>query len=125
MVESHFNAAHNLRSYKGKCEKLHGHNWKVQIFLQGTKLNNTGMIMDFGKIKEKIQKITQKLDHTYLNSIPPFNKINPTSENLAQHIYKKMNSIINNKQCFISKVTVWETEKNCASYYMKDTKPKR
>ncbi len=117
MAESHFDAAHNLRNYKGKCEKLHGHNWKVQVFLKGDTLNETGMVMDFGKIREKIKKIMQKLDHNYLNTIPPFNKINPTSENIAKYIYEKMCSTINAKECSISRVTVWETEKTCASYY--------
>ncbi len=120
MVETHFNAAHKLRNYKGKCEKLHGHNWKIAVFLKGTKLNKTGMIMDFGQIKEEIKKITKKLDHAYLNTTSPFNKINPTSENIAQYIFKKMNSLIKKQQCEVSKVTVWETEKNCATYFRED-----
>jgi len=120
MVESHFNAAHKLRDYKGKCEQLHGHNWKVAVFLKGDKLNKTGMIMDFGRIKELIQKITKKLDHTYLNTTPPFNKINPTSENIAQYIFEKMSYLIKKQQCEVSRITVWETEKNCATYYQRD-----
>ena len=86
MVEMTFSAAHRLRTGNKKCERLHGHNWKVQLFLSGNKLNKDGVLLDFKEIKEKLEKIVIPLDHTYLNEISSFKKINPTSENIAYYL---------------------------------------
>ena len=112
MVETDFSAAHQLRGYKGSCERLHGHNWKVQVFLEGEELDETGMLIDFKEIKKKTDKLMEKLDHQYLNELPKFGKINPTTENIAKYIFGELSKKINN----IKKVTVWESEKSCASY---------
>ncbi len=104
-----FSAAHNLRQYKGKCEKLHGHNWKVEVEVQGKKLGKSGMLIDFHELKKKLEDILAELDHGYLNEIHPFDKINPTSENLAKYIFESL-------PCHPSKVTVWESDTACASY---------
>jgi len=117
MVEMTFSAAHRLRTGNKKCERLHGHNWKVQLFLSGNKLNKDGVLLDFKEIKEKLEKIVIPLDHTYLNEIPSFKKINPTSENIAYYLYQKLKVLFSkNKGTEISKVTVWEGEKTSASY---------
>jgi 6-pyruvoyltetrahydropterin/6-carboxytetrahydropterin synthase len=111
-VEGNFSSAHNLRGYKGKCEALHGHNWKVEAALASDSLNKTGMVIDFKILKRKLRNILEKLDHKYLNRIPYFQKINPTSENIAKYIYERL------KACRLSPkaVTVWESENSCATY---------
>ena len=112
MVETDFSAAHQLRGYKGSCERLHGHNWKVQIFLEGEELDEIGMLIDFREVKEKANRLIEKLDHRYLNELPEFSKVNPTTENIARYIFRELSKEINN----IKKVTVWESENSCASY---------
>lgn len=111
-----FSAAHNLRGYKGKCEQLHGHNWKVEVEVTGPKLNKLGMLMDFHDIKADLQAVLDKFDHSYLNEVPPFNKINPTSENLAAYIFKSLNSQLATRNTKLSKVIVWESDNASASY---------
>lgn len=116
MVEGNFSAAHNLRGYKGKCEKLHGHNWKVQIVFSGEKLNKQGMLVDFQETSGKLKQILKNLDHTYLNKLPAFRKINPTSENIAHYIFTHLKSILSDKNLQLKRVAVWETENSSASY---------
>jgi len=122
LVEDYFNAAHRLRNYQGKCEELHGHNWKVQVHVAAEKLDKAGMLMDFKDLKEHLKNILQKLDHHYLNEVSPFDKFNPTSENLARFVYQGLKESLAGTQVNLSKVTVWETEKACASY--SEMKPK-
>ncbi|MDO8734792.1 MAG: 6-carboxytetrahydropterin synthase QueD [Elusimicrobiota bacterium] len=117
-VESDFAAAHNLRNYKGKCEKLHGHNYKVHLTVSGETLDKSGMLIDFTDLKIILKEVLSRFDHGYLNDISPFDKINPTAENIAKHIHHKVKFQIPNSKSQI-KVTVWETEKNCATYYEK------
>lgn len=111
-VEAGFSAAHNLRGYKGKCEDLHGHNWKVEVEVKSVKLNNIGMVMDFGLIKEALNNILEKLDHKYLNEIPYFKKVNPTSENIAKYIFDCIKSQVPS----VNLVRVWESENSSAAY---------
>jgi 6-pyruvoyltetrahydropterin/6-carboxytetrahydropterin synthase len=111
-IEGHFSSAHNLRGYKGKCESLHGHNWKVEVEAAGDKLNKTGMLMDFKLLKAGLHKILEKLDHKYLNKLPYFKKINPTSENVAKFIYDNLALKIKG----LKSVTVWESQ-NCRARY--------
>lgn len=101
-----FSAAHRLRNYKGRCENLHGHNWKVELRLSGTELDRTGLLYDFTDIKKVLEAILLKLDHTYLNELAYFKKINPTSENIAQYIYKNAGIKIRDKRIRVAKVTV-------------------
>ncbi|MFH1784175.1 MAG: 6-carboxytetrahydropterin synthase QueD [bacterium] len=117
-----FNAAHNLRNYKGKCESVHGHNWKVDVTLRGVELDKSGMVLDFKEIKKATEKVLSKLDHKHLNKIVPFNRISPSSENIARYIYEKLAS----QQVFLRKkvlgkywlyrVMVWETETSRVAY---------
>lgn len=115
-VISEFSGAHNLRHYKGKCEDLHGHNWKVEVSVAGDKLDEIGMFVDFRQLKEKLNKVLETLDHKLLNDLDFFKKINPTSENIARFIYDKLSpqSTVHSPQL---KVTVWETDSSAASYY--------
>ena len=111
-VIKHFSGAHNLRNYKGKCEALHGHNWKIEVTLKGENLNKTGMLADFTKLKKILDKVLSKVDHKYLNKTPPFNKLNPTAENIAEYIYKQVAKY----HPEVSKVTVWESDNSYATY---------
>ena len=121
-VKMSFNAAHNLRNYKGKCEQIHGHNWKVEVALKGEKLDRAGMLVDFKRIKESVGEVLKKIDHRHLNKIPPFNKISPSSENIARYIYQQLKSNrlfnVKSKSCnwWLCKITVWETDTACAAY---------
>ncbi|MCX6112101.1 MAG: 6-carboxytetrahydropterin synthase QueD [Proteobacteria bacterium] len=111
-ITSKFNAAHNLRNYNGKCEKLHGHTWKVEVCIEGSKLNETGFLYDFRVIKGATKEVLERFDHAYINEISPFDKINPTAENLASVIYEEL------KKQFpqLKEVTVWESEDASATY---------
>lgn len=113
-VVRHFSSAHALREYKGKCENLHGHNWKVKVWICGTKLDKCGMLMDFTDIKKYLDDIMTSLDHKFLNETPPFDKINPTAENIAAHIFTQMQQIETN-DIKIYEVQVWESETSCAT----------
>ena len=115
-VQSHFSAAHNLRGYKGKCEKLHGHNWKAEVEIHSRQLNDISMVCDFKEIKKKLEKVLQKLDHTYLNKLPYFKKNNPTSEKIAEFIYHNLKKLIKGKNLTLQKISVWETETSCAIF---------
>ncbi|MBM3244896.1 MAG: 6-carboxytetrahydropterin synthase QueD [Candidatus Omnitrophica bacterium] len=111
-VESNFSSAHNLRGYKGKCEELHGHNWKVMVELERDSLDKLGMVFDFQFVKKELYKVLEKLDHKYLNKVSYFKRVNPTSEALAKYIYGLLKRKLKN----IKSVTVWESE-NCSATY--------
>jgi len=110
-----FSAAHQLKGYKGKCENIHGHNFKVEIIVQGEKLDRTGMLLDFKLLKKLLAKILEQLDHKDLNQIPVFKKDNPSSENIARFIFQKLSPKLPLGIKLIE-VCVWESETACASY---------
>ncbi len=112
MVEETFDAAHALRGYEGACENLHGHTWKVQLFLKGDKLNKIGLLEDFKSIKQRLTAALKPFDHKFINNVPPFDKKNPTSENLAETLFRTLKKEYKN----LSKVTVWESATTNASY---------
>ena len=111
-IEEDFSSAHNLRGYKGKCEDLHGHNWKVEVVVCREKLDNLGIVLDFKYLKSELKKILEKLDHKHLNNISYFKKVNPTSENIARYIYDQLKLKISD----VDLVTVWESESSSATY---------
>jgi len=113
-VQSHFSSAHNLREYKGKCEALHGHNWKVEVSVSSEGLNKIGMVIDFKELKKSLAEITSTLDHKNLNDLENFKKTNPTSENIAKYIYDCI--ITKHPELDIGSVTVWETDTSSATY---------
>jgi 6-pyruvoyltetrahydropterin/6-carboxytetrahydropterin synthase len=117
MVEADFAAAHQLRGYKGKCEALHGHNWRVQIVVSSDKLNETGIVIDFHELKEISREVVSSLDHSFLNDVFPFTEINPSSENIARWIYDSLKKKLQKKNCIVSSVTVWENDSSSATYY--------
>jgi len=114
-VTTQFNSAHNLRGYKGKCEELHGHNWRVEAVVSSEDLNEIGMVADFKDLKKNLNEITSVLDHKYLNEADYFSKVNPTSENIARYIFDKLKGRM--PKLKIDGVTVWETDTSSATYY--------
>ena len=112
-IESHFDAAHKLDGYKGKCARLHGHTWKVEVFVIGEKLDEVGMVVDFEVLKGKVKEITEKLDHTFLNDFKEIG--NPTSENIARYIFKNLKGLPKNVK--LEKVRVWESPSSWCEYY--------
>ena len=117
MIETRFAAAHQLRGYKGRCEKLHGHNWRVQVTVSADRLNEIGLAMDFHDIKAHANEVVGMLDHGMLNDIFPFTEINPSSENIAKWIYESLKKRIDGDGIEVSSVTVWESDTASATYY--------
>ena len=115
-VVSDFAAAHTLRGYPGACNRMHGHNWKIEAEATATQLNDIGMAVDFKVIKKAVKVVTDRLDHFYLNDIPPFDKTNPTAENIACYIYQEVSLLLNNDTIRLSSLTIWETERACVRY---------
>lgn len=112
-----FSAAHRLENFYGKCEALHGHNWKVEVFLLGNRLDDAGLVKDFGVVKARAREVLAELDHRYLNELPAFQKQNPSSENLARYLYERLASALNGEGIRVSRVSVWESDTSCASYF--------
>jgi 6-pyruvoyltetrahydropterin/6-carboxytetrahydropterin synthase len=116
-IVSDFAAAHRLDNFYGKCESLHGHNWKVEVFLLGDRLDDAGLVKDFGVVKAKAREVLGELDHKFLNDLPAFRQQNPSSENLARYLYEQLGKAINDDRVRVSRVSVWESESSCASYF--------
>lgn len=116
MVHTHFSSAHSLRGYQGECETLHGHNWKIGVALAAETLDNLGMVIDFKIFKQKLHQIIQKLDHKHLNDIPPFDVLNPSSENIAFYLFQELKKLLAPERVIVVKVTVWESDDSSASY---------
>ena len=117
MVESKFAAAHQLRGYKGKCENLHGHNWRVTVAVTAERLNEQGLAIDFHDLTKSLRDVLDQLEHTFLNDIFPFTQINPSSENLAKWIYDTLAIKLNDDNIEVASVTVWESDSASASYF--------
>lgn len=116
-IVTQFAAAHRLENFNGKCESLHGHNWKVEVFLAGKSLDSAGLLMDFGVVKAKTKEVLEEIDHKYLNELAAFAGRNPSSENLAHYLYERLGAIFNGDKVKIHRVNVWESDTSCASYY--------
>ena len=116
-VEVGFSAAHQLRGYKGNCENMHGHNWRVQINISADRLNDIDIAMDFREIKQIAREVISPLDHAFLNEVFPFTEKNPSSENIAKWIYDSMKKRINEDDLRVAGVSVWESDSASASYY--------
>ncbi|GAX61788.1 6-pyruvoyl-tetrahydropterin synthase [Candidatus Scalindua japonica] len=117
VVEKTFAGAHNLRAYDGECERLHGHNWRVEVTLKAEKLNELGMVMDFKDIKKRLEEILSRFDHSYLNELSEFKEENPTTENVSKVIYDNLSEQLP-PEIFVAKVKTWESEKCAAAYYI-------
>jgi 6-pyruvoyltetrahydropterin/6-carboxytetrahydropterin synthase len=117
-VEQGFASAHALRNYKGRCENVHGHNWKVRVVIEGEKLDQTGMLVDFLDVKSLMGDILDRIDHQFLNEIPPFDVVNPSAENIAEYFYQQMTGGLEDTPVpvRIREVKIWETEIQSATY---------
>ena len=115
-VRKHFDAAHYLRNYKGKCENLHGHRFEVVVALETQELDEIGLAFDFSELKKCLQEILERFDHVCMNDIPPFDEINPSSENMASTIYRELQPQFEGKPVSIASVEVWESPESCATY---------
>ena len=115
-VEYTFAAGHSLRGYKGKCENVHGHNYRVQLVVCGEQLDSTGLLMDFVEIRRTIKGLVERLDHHFLNDLAPFDKINPSAENIAKYFFDEMDPQIKSRGQCVQAVTIWETDTTSATY---------
>lgn len=112
-----FSAAHRLREYKGKCEHLHGHNYKVHVTARSESPGAGGMVMDFGDLKKATNQIMDSLDHAYLNDLAPFGSIEPSAENIAAHIFSQLQTIIPECASMLHSVSVWESDTSKATFF--------
>ena len=116
-VEKTFASAHALRNYKGKCENVHGHNYRVQVTVQGERLDSNGLLLDFVDLKRNMNRVVEYLDHRFINELPPFTEINPSAENLAKYFYDEMStSLVSAVPVRIAEVRIWETDTSIAVY---------
>ena len=120
-VETEFAAAHRLEGYKGLCENLHGHNWQVMVVVRSAVLNDLGMVMDFKELRSAVDAILNQLDHKFLNDIPPFDKMNPTTENLARYIAETLDANLP-EGVQVERVQVWESGKSSAAFILRGPK---
>ena len=112
-VEHTFAAGHALRNYHGKCENVHGHNYRVQVGIEGPELDENGLLYDFAELKKRLRAASEYLDHRFLNELKPFDEINPSAENIARFICEEIQKDLGTA---VSYVRVWETDTSCAVY---------
>ena len=119
-VEQTFAAGHALRNYHGKCENVHGHNYRVRVLVAGQDLDDAGLLVDFVEMKRIMRDIIEKLDHQFLNDVPPFDKLNPSAENMARYFFEEMARLLGagerQNPVRVSEVKIWETDTATATY---------
>ena len=116
-VERHFDAAHYLREYKGKCENLHGHRFKVVAKVKTPVLDGSGLAYDFAELKRHLDDVLARYDHTCVNAIPPFDSLNASSENIAATIYGELKERLAGAPITLSCIEVWESPVTAVTYY--------
>jgi len=117
---AHFDSAHYLRGYRGKCASIHGHRWKVEVAMEGENLDEQGILIDFMDVKGLLKKVTDEYDHKLINEVPPFDELNPTAENMAKTIFDRMAEKLQEmagSSVRVTGVTVWESETAGAAYF--------
>src|SRR5947199_10421320 len=115
-VDYTFAAGHALRNYKGKCENVHGHNDKLRVTVEGPELDSTGLLMDFIAVRAAIRALVERLDHQFLHDLPPFDKLNPSAENIARYFCDALEPQAREQALRVRAVTVWETDATSATY---------
>ncbi len=119
-VEQTFAAGHALRGYRGKCENVHGHNYKVCVTVEGERLNEIGLLVDFVALKRILRAVIEYLDHKFINDLPPFDRVNPTAENMARYFYDEVARRLAEEApgvpARLKEVRVWETDTSVATY---------
>jgi 6-pyruvoyltetrahydropterin/6-carboxytetrahydropterin synthase len=119
-VVSHFAAAHQLTELAGPCERLHGHNWKIEVFVRGREVGKDGLLIDFKVLKKATERVLQELDHQFLNELQAFKAESPSSENIAKYIYQSLSRDLGDDRVKVDRVTAWESDSACATYFMID-----
>jgi 6-pyruvoyltetrahydropterin/6-carboxytetrahydropterin synthase len=112
-----FSAAHRLRNYQGKCERLHGHNYRIHVTARAVSLGEDGMVMDFGDLKRATNLVLERLDHSYINEIKPFDGIEPSAENIAAFLFDEIGRQLNDKSGTLHRVSVWESDTSRATFF--------
>ena len=115
-VVTEFASAHTLRDYPGACSRMHGHNWKLELEVVASALDDDGMGIDFKQMKAAANEVGDRLDHRYLNELEPFTDINPTAENIAAYMYREIAAKLNSDTIRVKAVTLWETDRACVRY---------
>ncbi len=119
-IERTFASSHALRGYQGKCEHLHGHNYRVRVTLEGGQLDEAGLLVDFGDLKRVVSSIAEYLDHRHINDLPPFDVLNPTAENMARYFHeeieKRLPELAPGRDVHLQEVRIWETDTSVAAY---------
>jgi len=117
IIEETFAAGHALRNYKGKCENVHGHNYRCQVSLEGAELDGIGLLVDFVELKRVVHTVLDRMDHQWLNDFPPFDVLNPSAENMARYIYDEVCQGLKTREGVrIGLVRLWETDTAYATY---------
>ena len=117
MIERNFSSAHQLRGYRGKCENLHGHNYRIEIYARGRELDNAGLLIDFVELKAAADEVVNYLDHRNINELPPFGEeLNPSAENLARYILERVAHRVGDERVQVYKVRCFETPTSVATY---------
>ncbi|MBW1716231.1 MAG: 6-carboxytetrahydropterin synthase QueD [Deltaproteobacteria bacterium] len=116
-VITNFSAAHQLKEFEGACEELHGHNWKIEVYVTSDTLNEAGVTIDFRTLKKHVKAVVGTLDHKFLNDLEPFRNQNPSSENIAKYVAEQLALSLQAPEIKVSRVTAWESEDACATYY--------
>jgi 6-pyruvoyltetrahydropterin/6-carboxytetrahydropterin synthase len=117
MIERNFSSAHQLRGYRGKCENLHGHNYRIEIYARGRELDKTGLLVDFVELKAAADEVVNYLDHRNINELPPFDEeLNPSAENLARYILERVSARVGDERVQVYKVRCFETPTSVATY---------
>ena len=116
-IEETFAAGHALRNYRGKCENVHGHNYRCQVTLEGAKLDSIGLLVDFVELKKVVHAVLDSMDHQWLNEFPPFDVLNPSAENIAKYIYDRVSAGLEQRDGVrIRAIRLWETDTASATY---------
>ena len=116
-VITHFSGAHQLKEFEGACETLHGHNWKVEVYVSSETIDETGVAIDFRVLKKHVNAVIDTLDHKFLNELEPFKNQNPSSENIARYVAEQLALLVTDPKIKVSRVTAWESENACATYF--------
>jgi 6-pyruvoyltetrahydropterin/6-carboxytetrahydropterin synthase len=116
-IEETFAAGHALRNYRGKCENVHGHNYRCQVTIEGAELDSIGLLVDFVELKKVVHGVLDRMDHQWLNEFPPFDVLNPSAENMARYIYDEVTGGLKTREGVrVNAVRLWETDTACATY---------
>ena len=115
-IDYSFAAGHALRDYKGKCENIHGHNYKVRVTVQGENLDSTGLLVDFIDLRQTVRSIVDRFDHQLLNDVSPFDRLNPSAENIARYFSQELGPQVQHNGARLHSVTIWETDNTFATF---------